>query len=64
MRSRWVGRLFGPAERGGAGSGKSQANTAVYKATVKHSRTGQVDRAPLRSSRICLGIGDGMVHRQ
>lgn len=64
MRSRWVVRLFGPAERGGAGSGKPQANAPACKAMGKDSRTGQADRAFIRSSRICLGIGDGTVHRQ
>lgn len=63
MRSRWVGRLFGQADGGGAGLGKPQWNAPPVLKTAKQSTTRNAGTMPARP-RICLGIGDGSVHRQ
>lgn len=63
MRSRWVGRLFGQADGGGAGVGKSRQDAPQVSRAIKDSRVHNGGTAPARP-RICLGIGDGRVHRQ
>ncbi|GLQ91936.1 hypothetical protein [Dyella acidisoli] len=63
MRSRWVGRLFGHAEGSGAGSGKVRPNVPPAFNRINNSQVRPVGVMPARS-RICLGIGDGSVHRQ
>ncbi len=62
MRSRWVGRLFGQAD-GGAGLGKAQRMAPAVSKAAKHASMRDAGAMPARP-RICLGIGDGSVHRQ
>lgn len=64
MRSRWVGRWFGQGDGGGFAPDKRRANGQVMDGAGKgrQAQGPQVIRA--KSSRICLGIGDGSVHRQ
>jgi len=46
MRSRWVGRLFGQADGGGAGLGKPQWNAPPVLKTAKHSTTRNAGTMP------------------
>ena len=62
MRSRWVGRLFGQAD-GGSGVGKPRQDVPQVSRAIKDSRVHSGGTLPARP-RICLGIGDGRVHRQ
>jgi len=67
MRSHWVGRLFGHS-----GGGSSTA-VRLPKRAIAPMAPGQADKphSPLAVravaggfKRLCLGIGDGDVHRQ
>ena len=63
MRSRWVGRLFGQADGGGAGLGKPQRMASPVSKAAKQTKMRDAGTMPARP-RICLGIGDGSMHRQ
>ncbi|HET7330181.1 hypothetical protein [Dyella sp.] len=62
MRSRWVGRLLGQVDGGGSGVGKPRQDAPQVSRAIRDSRV-HSSGTPARP-RICLGIGDGRVHRQ
>lgn len=64
MRSRLLERWFGLAGGGGFVPARRRADSQVTGEPDKRrpAHSAQSDRA--RSHRICLGIGDGSVHRQ
>lgn len=65
MRSHWLGRLLRHAEGRSAGSGCRLPAKNPAPGSSDKERLEQVQpRAPKRSLRLCLGIGDGSVHRQ
>jgi hypothetical protein len=68
MHSHWIDRLFG--QMGGSHQGVAANSmgivTAVPIVSTSKKRSADISRAtrPKPFARICLGIGDGAVHRQ
>jgi hypothetical protein len=64
MRSRLLERWFGHAGGGGGAPARRLANSRVTGGPDRKRPDAGVRVAGARSQRLCLGIGDGSVHRQ
>lgn len=64
MRSRLLERWFGHAGGGGLAPARRLVDSRVTGGPDKKRPTQGVHVVGARSQRICLGIGDGSVHRQ
>ena len=67
MRSSWIDRMFRPAHGSGQAFNLLHGNSATFStpAAGKVRGSSASCATPLaKHARICLGIGDGRVHRQ
>ena len=64
MRSRWVWLLVGNNADGSVGTGKPKSDRLVPSKTIKDGTRISYPPAAAVRPRLCLGIGDGSVHRQ
>lgn len=66
MRSFWIGRLLRHAHVGGQVLTQSPISHAAFASgTAGKKRGNQARELPIsKSVRLCLGVGDGTVHRQ